>query len=476
MALSHNNMQTRRDHAAGSALKRGKTMQYYVKDYGAKADGVTNDAPAIQAAIDACTAAGGGRVVLESGCTYYASSIILKTGVDLHLERGSVLKAHSDLSTYFHPNGGEKDDGVERVGTPVTLKPSYAFIYAKDADHIAISGAGAIDGNAYAFVGRVSQYYVTGDFYPRPTLVYVEHCDHISFTGVIMRNAPFWTLHPAGCNDVLISEIRILNDLDVANSDGIDPDHSSNVRILGCHITCADDCICLKSSAGNMEYGPTKNVIIANCTLTSTSAAIKIGTEGTGDFENVIVDNCVISDSNRGLSIQIRDGGHVKNVSFSNIIIETRRFADCWWGCAEPITITTHNRDDNTQSGHISGIRFRNITCDSENGVLLSGRDGNHIEDVLFDNVQVTIRAKSKWERGLYDLRPGIRQEIEHIPTAGFYMRRADDITLRDCRVRFAGDKLDEFGEAVRCEDCENVVLRDFDGKAARPGFQDVVL
>ena len=174
--------------------------------------------------------------------------------------------------------------------------------------------------------------------------------------------------------------------------------------------------------------------------------------------------------------IQIRDGGHVKNVSFSNIIIETRRFADCWWGCAEPITITTHNRDDNTRSGHISGIRFRNITCDSENGVLLSGRDGNHIEDVLFDNVQITIRAKSKWERGLYDLRPGIRQEIEHIPTAGFYMRRADDITLRDCRVHFAGDKLDEFGEAVRCEDCENVVLRDFDGKAARPGLQDVVL
>ena len=77
-------------------------------------------------------AARGGRVVLENGRTYYSSSIILKPGVDLHLERGSVLKAHSDLSTYFHPNGGEKDDGVERVGTPVTLKPSYAFIYAKE--------------------------------------------------------------------------------------------------------------------------------------------------------------------------------------------------------------------------------------------------------------------------------------------------------------------------------------------------------
>ena len=73
------------------------------------------------------------------------------------------------------------------------------------------------------------------------TMIYVEHCNHISFTGVIMRNAPFWTLHPAGCDDVLISQIRILNDLNVANSDGIDPDHSTNVRILGCHVTCADD-------------------------------------------------------------------------------------------------------------------------------------------------------------------------------------------------------------------------------------------
>lgn len=179
-----------------------------------------------------------------------------------------------------------------------------------------------------------------------------------------MRNAPFWTLHPAGCDDVLISGLRILNDLNVANSDGIDPDHSTNVRIIGCHVTCADDCICLKSSSGNMEYGPLKNVIISGCTLTSTSAALKIGTEGAGDFENVVVDNCIISDSNRGISIQIRDGGNVRNVSFSNIIIETRRFAECWWGCAEPITISTHDRDEHTKSGHISNVRFSNITCD----------------------------------------------------------------------------------------------------------------
>ncbi|MFR2693659.1 MAG: glycosyl hydrolase family 28-related protein [Enterocloster bolteae] len=165
-------------------------MIFNVLDFGAKADRITDDAPAIQAAVDACSQAGGGRVILEGGKHFYSGSIVLKENVDLHLERGAVLQAHNDLEHYFHPNAGQRDDGVDRVGTPVTLKPSYVFIYAKDADNIAISGEGAIDGNAYAFVKQVSPYYVTGDFYPRPTLVYVEHCRHITFRDVIMRNAP----------------------------------------------------------------------------------------------------------------------------------------------------------------------------------------------------------------------------------------------------------------------------------------------
>ncbi len=449
-------------------------MDFYVRDYGARGNGAHNDAPAIQAAVDACWSSGGGRVVLEGGKTYYASSIQLRAGVELHLERGSVLKAHEDLETYLRPNQGARDGGVDRVGTPVTLKPSYAFLYAKDADGLAITGAGTIDGNAGAFVHRVSPYYVTGEIYPRPTLIYIEHCDHITVSGVTLRNTPFWALHPAGCDDVLISQIRILNDLDVANSDGIDPDHCSNVRILGCHIQCADDCICLKSSAGNMEYGPTRNVIVSGCTLISTSAALKIGTEGTGDFENVLVDNCAISRSNRGVSIQVRDGGSVRNVSFSNLIIETRRFADCWWGCGEPIVVTVHGRDRDTKPGRVSGLRFSNITCDGENGVFFSGCEESEIEDVLLEKVQVTLRAKTKWERGSYDLRPGEGKGVEKTVSPGFLLRRVRDVTLRDCRVRFEGEDLSDFGEALRAEKCRETVLENFRGKAARPGFADV--
>ena len=227
-------------------------MSYNVLDFGAKGDGKTNDAAAIQAAIDTCSKAGGGRVVLNEGKHFYASSIILKENVDLHLEKGSFLQAHRELDTYFNPNEEAEDYDINKIEKEVVRKPPYVFLYAKDADHISITGDGTIDGNAFAFVKRVSRYYITGEIYPRPTLIYTEHCNHITFKDVTMQNAPFWTLHPAGCDDVLIQNILILNSLEVANSDGIDPDHSTNVRIMGCHITCCDDSICLKSTRGNM--------------------------------------------------------------------------------------------------------------------------------------------------------------------------------------------------------------------------------
>ncbi|NDL67071.1 glycoside hydrolase family 28 protein [Anaerotalea alkaliphila] len=433
-------------------------MIYSVLDTGAVGDGQTNDAPAIQKAIDACHEAGGGRVLLESGRTYYASSIELKGNVDLHIGKGAVLKAHSDIGTYIRPNGEGVADKEKRVGNPVTGKPSYAFIYAKDAHNITISGEGAIDGNAYAFVKRVSPYYVTGDFYPRPTLVYTEHCNHSTFTGVTMRNAPFWTLHPAGSDDVAIHGLRILNDLDVANSDGIDPDHCTNVRISGCHITCADDCICLKTTVGNREYGPTRNVVITNCTLVSTSAAIKIGTEGVDDFENVLVDNCIITGSNRGISIQVRDGGNVRNVSFSNIIIETRRFSGDWWGCAEPIVITAHDRDAQTKSGSVSRVRFQNITCDGENGIFISGNENTPIKDLAFEKIRVTLRSKSKWPKGFYDLRPipdgnGILEQ----KSSPIFLRHVDGVEMKDVRTSISEDDRSLFSEEGSCEHCENV-------------------
>lgn len=423
-------------------------MYFYPEDYGALADGKTNDVKAIQTAIDKAQENGGGRVVLSSGKTYYSDSIILKENVELHLQIGARLKATSDINGYFRPCNFINDKTNTLIGNPVTGKPSFCFIYGFEAHNCKITGFGTIDANGHSFVERKDKYYVTGNFYPRPTVIYIEKSNHITIEDVTIVDAPFWTLHPAGCDDVLISKIRILNDLDVANSDGIDPDHSTNVRILGCHVECADDCICLKTSKGNAEYGPCENIVISDCTLISTSAAIKIGTEGVGDFRNVLVQNCIISRSNRGLSIQIRDGGNVENVRYNNIIIETRRFCPDWWGTAEPIVITAFDRDENTKAGHIKNVSFRNITARGENGVLLHGTQENAIENVTFQNVDITLSKSSKWESGLYDMRPGLNKEIEKHKNAGFFIRNAKNVKIYDSDVHI--DKnCDDFGNAL---------------------------
>ncbi len=449
--------------------------EYNVLQYGAKGDGKTNDAFAIQHAIDDCSQNGGGQVVLQSGKTFYSDSIALKNNVVLHIQKGAKLKATSNLDGYIRPNKLINDPKTALIGNPVTGKPSFVFIYGYEADGCTISGEGEIDANAYAFVDRKDQYYVTGEFYPRPTAIYVEKSNNITFKEFTIKNAPFWTLHPAGCNDVLIDRIRILNDLDVANSDGIDPDHSSNVRIIGCHIECADDCICLKASKVNDEYGPTENVIIDSCTLTSTSAAIKMGTEGTGDFRNILVSNCIITKSNRGLSIQIRDGGCVENVSYSNIIVETRRFCPDWWGTAEPIVITTFNRDENTKSGTIKNVRFNNVVTNGENGVLIHGNKDNIIEDVTFENCQIKLNKTSKWNCGMYDLRPCLDYGVEKHPNSAFFIRFAKNVLIEKTKTSW-GNVCDDYKHAIDAENVENLELIRFSGKAAHESDEDILI
>lgn len=449
--------------------------EYNVLQYGAKGDGRANDAFAIQHAIDDCAKNGGGQVVLQSGRTFFSDSIRLRAGVDLHIQRGARLKATDNIDGYIRPNKLINDPKTALIGNPVTGKPSFVFIYAYEADGASISGGGIIDANGHAFVQRKDRYYVTGDFYPRPTVIYFEKSNHITFKDIRIVDAPFWTLHPAGCNDVLIDKIRILNDLDVANSDGIDPDHCKNVRITGCHIECADDCICLKTSKGNSEYGSCENIIIEGCTLISTSAAIKIGTEGVDDFKNIIVSNCIISKSNRGLSIQIRDGGNVENVSFSNIIIETRRFCPDWWGTAEPIVITTFNRDENTKSGKINNVRFFNVSANGENGVLIHGNKDNYIENITFENCSVILSKTSKWDCGAYDLRPCIDYGVEKYDNSAFFVRYAKNISVLKTKTAFE-KSCPSYKHAIDAAEVENLELVRFEGKGADAAFDDIKL
>ena len=185
----------------------------------------------------------------------------------------------------------------------------------------------------------------------------------------------------------------------------------------------------------------------------------------------MLVSNCIISRSNRGISIQIRDGGNVENVSYQNIIIETRRFCPDWWGTAEPIVITTFNRDENTRSGSIKNIRFFNVTAKGENGVLIHGNADNIIEDVTFENCSVTLTKTSKWQCGLYDLRPCLDYGVEKFDNSAFFIRYAKDVKLLKTKVGW-GNLCDEYKHAVDAENVEGLELLRFDGTAAKPDIE----
>lgn len=390
-------------------------------DYGIVGNGEIVETTLLQQAIDDCHANGGGRVVIETGMTILTSTLYLKESVALHIEQGAEIKGVEEYENY--PTLNEPGTGVYK-----------ALIYAKDQNNIYITGHGKINGNGASFVLEDLQYIYALKGEPRVTLIYIESCNNLVISDITIYNCAYWTIHPAGCDGVYINNIKILQDLKMPNADGIDPDHCKNVIIKGCHIESGDDCIVLKNTHYNKKYGGTKNVVVSDCVLISTSAGFKIGTESHGDFHNIAVSNCVISDSNRGLSIQLRDSGNVSNVSFSNMVINTRRFHDKWWGKGEPIAITAYPRGSGVDVGTINNIMFSNIICNSENAIFISG-ERNKIADIYFNHITHEIRLNSRWIEHCYDRRPSMGEEHAGLfkgELVGMYTDNISNLHIRD--------------------------------------------
>lgn len=417
-------------------------MTYNILDFGAIGDGKKNDGPAIQAAIDACRENGGGQVLVPGGKTYKSGSLVLYSHVDLHLEDGARILASEDMEDY-DTFAAQEALNTDRNGVPTYInceyagKPVHYFIYAKDADHVAITGLGTIDGHEEVFYGEQSKWSIEGAYYPRIPLLFLEHVTHLSILNVTLTGSAFWTTHLVGCEDVLIDGVHILNNLRMMNCDGIDPDHCKNVRISNCHIETADDCIVLKNTAGSRQYGNCENICVTNCTLTSTSAAIKFGTESEDDFVNVVVSNCNITRTNRAISMQLRDSGNIRNCIFSNLNIETRRFSHHWWGEGEPISITAVDRKDGVTCGTIRNVKFQNINCYGENGIFIYGSspERKNISDVSFDNVTVELAEKTDWPKINHDVRPCGWEGIIDGDLNAVYCRNASDIRFRNFRT-----------------------------------------
>ena len=426
--------------AAGGPIHAQRIFD--VKKFGALGDGNTNDAWAIQKAIDTCSANGGGIVVVPAPNTFVSGPIELKSNIDLRVEKGAVLKASSDEKLYtksaFRQNRGE--------GT--------LWIWGEDMKNVSFSGSGAIDGNGIAFMGAER-----GDSYElkpfsgldhRPHVLTIIGGNNISIHDIHIGNAAYWTIHLAGCNDVVVSGITILNSVKVRNSDGIDVDHSKNVRISNCDIESGDDCICLKNRREYGEFGACENITVSNCTMTSSSCAVKIGSENMDTIRQVAFSHCIIRNSNRGLGIQNRDEGVVTDITFTNISIESHLFSDVWWGKSEPIYATAYrrakgnNKDANWRFpkgatvgsvGEVKNIYFTHVTCTSENGIYVSGESPDKIQNIIFDDVHITVKKMTELTGGIYDRRPSAVEGFVKGNTSGFYLNGAKNITIKNSSV-----------------------------------------
>ncbi len=245
------------------------------------ADGITKDDKAIQKAIDACTAAGGGTVWLPPG-DYHIAPIHLKSNVKLSLDYGASLLGSQDI----------KDYRIDNL-IPAREGNSECLIYAGNASNITLEGLGTIDGRGTpeAFPKREGP----GGKDNRPRLVRFENCRNVTFSGLNFRRPAFWGLHIVDCHKVHFNGINIDFRNNGSNNDGLDIDGCEEVLIENCDINTGDDAICLKSS-----LNPCKNFVIRNCRASSHTAALKFGTSSSGGFINVKVTNCYFYDCPMG--------------------------------------------------------------------------------------------------------------------------------------------------------------------------------
>lgn len=441
--------------------------------FGAAGNGQADDTAAIQAAIEACSAAGGGRVLLEAGKAFRAGSLVMKSNVEMHLEAGAILQASPHAEDFPRQwAAGALTGGKVKENQPGEI----LFISAEHAENIAFTGLGVIDGGGRFFV-QEDLGYIYKMKPCRPFTFCLLGCRGVTFRGLTIRDGALWTLRLSGCDDILIEGIRILNDLKLPNSDGIDLDRCRNARVSNCHIVSGDDCIVLKTCQETAAYGGAcENIVVSNCTLMSTSIALCVGVECRAPMRDIIFDSCIIKGSHRGVAVRLGEDSDIENVLFSNMVIETRRFHPAWWGSGEPICLSAVPWDAERGIGRVRNIRFVNLLCRGETGVYLEGWTPNQVQDILFENVRVQLTRHTRWPGARYDRRPcpsdwANNPEAGFLlqPTDGFCLRSAQNVTLRNCEVRWGENPADEYRYALSSAGVSGLTLENFTGKAAFP-------
>ena len=315
----------------------------------AAADFRSTDYPTISKAIEVCSAAGGGRVVVPSGA-WATGPIVLRSNVELHLEEGSEILFSQDPNDYL-PAVHTSWEGMECW--------NYCpLVYAYCCTNVAITGSGTLkayegewkdtfwypwvwqdngiraarrqlyDWGAQGYPVEKRQIWKMKNANTRPHFVQFNRCKNVRWENFKVRNSPFWTLHLYLCDGV---EVR---GLDVYahgnNNDGIDIEMTRNVLVENCTFDQGDDGVVIKSGRNQDAWRlhtPTENVVVRNCYIKDAHTVLGVGSEISGGVRNVRMENCRAETPNRVFYLKTnrRRGGFLENIVCENVTCREAR-------------------------------------------------------------------------------------------------------------------------------------------------------
>lgn len=426
-----------------------KSDSFNIIKYGAIADGVTLNTGFISNAINACNKNGGGVVVIPEGF-WLTGPIVLKSNVNLHLQRNALLQFTADFDQYGLVKGNWEGLPQMRNQSPIS---------ATDATNIAITGMGIIDGNggAWRMVKKsklnetqwkklIESGGVLGEdkktWYPseksikgsrlknpgvispkknaayfneikdflRPNMILLTHCKKVLLEGLTFQNSPAWNLHPLMCEDLTVKNVYAKNPWYAQNGDGIDVESCKNVLIENSTFDVGDDGICIKSGRdeeGRKRAMPTENVWIKHCTVFNAHGGFVIGSEMSGGAKNIYVDDCTFIGTDIGLRFKTTRGrgGVVENVfvnhvTMKNIVAEAILF-DMYYEAKDPVVLVGEKREApkvemkpvTIETPIFRNIYLNNIVCiGAEKAVFVRGLPEMPIQNISLSNM--TIKAE----------------------------------------------------------------------------------
>ena len=281
--------------AVNPALPLIPSVVFNVTNYAALGDGVTTNTLAIQAAINAASAAGGGVVKVPAGI-YLCGPLQLASQVNLRLEAGALLRL---LPLDKYPGG--------------LVNPT-SFISGDKLHDVALTGSGAIDGQGAAWW----PYAKTSKDAKRPKMISPSNCERLLIEGITLSNSPMFHIALGGkCSDVTIRRVTVRAP---ASDDPVLPSHNTdacdvkgrNILIADCDISTGDD----NFTCG----GNTSDVLITNCTY-GFGHGVSIGSYTSGGVSNITVIDCTFTGTENGIRIKTdRDrGGFVHDLKYLNL-------------------------------------------------------------------------------------------------------------------------------------------------------------